>query len=207
MSEQYEINLSAIVDGELSGEELKLTIDALVKDEELRNFWGECRYLEKGITESTQEKINLPESGWNDIEKKSGLNKPKIFRLNSVPSGAWVAAASVVILVIFAVVGVLDTSFLTQPGVDTIDLAQGNEMSDDRFLNLTKELLQADSKYHRQMYEVLTLVNQQAYGIVPQNDANVELASNDGTDAVSEDETSRRRRRDNSSNAIDLNLW
>ncbi len=207
MSEQYEINLSAIVDGELSGEELKRTIDALVKDEELRNFWSECRYLEKGITETTQEKINLPETGWNDIEKKSGLSKPKIFRLNSVPSGAWVAAASVVILIIFAVVGVLDTSFLTQPGVDTIDLAKGNEMSEDRFLDLTKELLQADSKYHRQMYEVLTLVNQQAYGIAPQNDANVELAANDGTDAAANNETNRRRRRDNSSNAIDLNLW
>jgi len=83
-NEKHEINLSVILDGELSGEELCQTIDALIDDGELIGFWKKARKLQRGLNSSSAvNKVeDLSDGGWDNIEKRGCRKRAKSFSLN-----------------------------------------------------------------------------------------------------------------------------
>ena len=165
--EQYEADLSAIVDGELDGEPLRQAIDALVRDADLRQFWAESRTMQHSLHAGEGDLAGVtPHSElWNAIEEKV-KPRAKIFSLNHAPVRAWAAAATILLAVGLSVSGFLKVDvpfFHTQQ--TTVELASDRgSMTEDRFLQLTTELLKADPRYQRKMLEVMEVVNQQAYG-------------------------------------------
>lgn len=164
--EHYEADLSAIVDGELDGEPLRQAIDALIRNPDLRAFWAESRAMQSSLFgENDRAGITPPEGMWDKIQKKA-RPRAKIFLLSSAPARTWAAAATILLAVGLTVSGFLkvDIPFFHNQQ-RTIQLAgDRGSMSEDRFLQLTTEILQADPRYQRKMLEVMQVVNQQAYG-------------------------------------------
>jgi len=218
-----EENLSAIMDGELSGEELLESIDALVETDELRSFWQDSRSLEKALKTQQTELIETPpESVWENVEVVAGQKIAKIFRLNNVSPQVWAAAASIALIFSLTVAGLLRGTFPEQANANTIQLGQHDgQMTEDRFIELTTELLQADSRYHRKMLDVMQTVNREVYGITgearsEEGSTNPERRSEDSdiNQQQPQDDTQaeianepRRRTSDDSEAPIRFNLW
>jgi hypothetical protein len=165
--ERFEVDLSAVVDGELDGEPLRRAIDALVSNSDLRSFWVESRALQSTLHagEGDRAGVSPPEGLWNAIEAKV-KPRSRIIPFNRVPVRAWAAAATILLAVGLTISGFLkvDIPFF-QNQQRTIQLASDRgSMTEARFLQLTTELLQADPRYQRKMLEVMQIVNQQAYG-------------------------------------------
>ncbi len=165
--ERFEADLSAIVDGELDGEPLRRAVDALAVSPELRRFWAESRELQTSLRAGKEDRAGVtPREGlWDVIEAKA---KPpaRTFALGHVPTRAWAAAATILIAISLALSGFLKVDIPAFHSPErTVQLAgDPGSMTEDRFLELTTELLKADPRYQRKMLEVMQVVNQQAYG-------------------------------------------
>ncbi|MCB2211746.1 hypothetical protein KQI52_06500 [bacterium] len=165
----FEENLSAIMDGELTGEELLESIDALVEDGELREFWRDSRSLQKALARPQSELVETPPSSvWENVEFSAGKpkRKAKILSIREVSPQVWAAAASIVLIFSLTLAGLFNGVMPEQANARTIQLGQNEgRMTEDRFLELTSELLKADPRYHRKMLEVMQMVNRDVYGI------------------------------------------
>jgi len=207
--ETNEMNLSAIMDGELSGEEICRTIDALIEEKELIAFWKKGRQLNRGlVADSSEENVVMPEGVWDKVEQKSGLGRKKVFKLDSFQPRVWAAAASIILVISFATSGIIDFRDFFQSGDQTVELSsQGGKMSEERFIQLTTEILEADSRYHRKMFEVMQVVNERAYGRGGETGRNVEMAAARPEGDPGQGQQPRRRQTDNPSSSVEFNLW
>lgn len=152
--EDYQVNLSAMMDGELRGMELADTVAHLSKCqtcmEEFRKF------------QSLQERIDaeiapppVPYRTWHNIAEAAEKPKAKIIPLHS--RFVRIAAAAAALLIFFGL-----GFFLRNPSIPMVDqnapimlASDRGSMDDDRFLALTRELLSSDPEYHRKMYFIL----------------------------------------------------
>jgi hypothetical protein len=221
----FEENLSAIMDGELTGEKLLESIDALVETGELRSFWRDSRSLQKALAAPQAGLIEAPpDSLWDNVEYATGKQRAKVFQLNKVSPQVWAAAASIVLIFSLTVAGLLRGTFPEQANAKTIQLGQNDgRMTEDRFIDLTTELLQADSRYHRKMLEVMQTVNSEVYGLSgdvrspegsPRTEERLEdPAITEDPNATNSDATDpdtnepRRRSTQDSDTPIRVNLW
>lgn len=165
--ELFEANLSAILDGELDGEEMRKAIDALICDRDLRQFWAESREMHRGMSAPSGNRAGITprEDLWENVLREASP-RARVIPLSGANIRVFAAAATILLAVGLSLSGVLhvDIPFF-QPEQKTIQLAgNSGSMSEDRFIELTTELLQADPRYHRKMLEVMQTVNQQAYG-------------------------------------------
>ncbi len=223
----FEENLSAVMDGELTGEELLESIDALVESGELRGFWRDSRSLQKTLTKSQNVLVETPpDSVWENVQTATRKQRAKIFKLSGASPQVWAAAASILLIFSLTLAGFLRGTIPEQANARTVQMgAHDGEMSEDRFIELTTELLQADSRYHRKMLEVMQTVNSQVYGINgdvrsdegrAQNEYNLDNTQGAGQDDISDtnpevpDQGTEEPAR-NSSNRDDrpirVNLW
>lgn len=166
-TQHYEADLSAVLDGELDGEPLRRTIDALAEDSQLREFWKQSRKLQASLVTPDEERAGvtpLPEL-WDNIERETSGNT-FVVALKRLPMRSLAAAATLLLVVSLTLSGLLKVDIpLVHSGDQSVQLgAQRGTMTEERFIQLTKELLQADPRYHRKMLEVMELVNEQAYG-------------------------------------------
>ncbi|MBZ0264740.1 zf-HC2 domain-containing protein [bacterium] len=164
--ENFEVNISALMDNELTGKELLQTLDHIVGCESCRKFYTECRSLESLIQNKPNlenvEEIVLPEQLWDSIVEKASRKKTRIFHFPGSPQ-IWAVAA-----MLFLAVGLWVGGVLKLPNInperhgDVVELRleeNKGKMTEDRFIELTTELLKADRSYHRKMLEVMETVN------------------------------------------------
>ena len=158
--EHYQINISALLDGELKGSELTETVKHLAECD------GCKREME--IFERMQSKVDeeftvqeVPRIAWKNIARiaEADSRKPAVIDFKSSMVRYIAVAAS--ILIVFGL-----GYFFGQPGNI---MSSGNEplinltsyesgesnMSEDKFLQLTRNLLNSDPKYQMKMYLVL----------------------------------------------------
>ncbi|MBD3167210.1 hypothetical protein GF324_11465 [bacterium] len=195
--EQYEADISALIDGELEPERTVELMDRIATDERLRQFYRDVRHLQSLVDAAPpkRESAPPPEDLWNRIEKETKPKQAMVIRLNSTLVKT-LAAAAVVLITIGALAGGL------LPGQDKnwredvieVDLAsQENSMTEQRFIELTTELLRADRRYHRKMYDVMEMVTRQS--VIPEGsyegesiepDHSVDMAVNSDEEGPSE---------------------
>ena len=176
MNPQDEIllELSALVDGELEREERVKILDRLAMESECRDLYLEIRRMEE-VVRSAELPGTLPGRLWRAVQKRVG--HPGSVRgsggwswLRPVPVPAWALGVSAVLLLLLLVWG--NVSTLSEPrgprlqsGV-TIRVGLGSDeagMDDQRFVQLTTELLRADRRYRRKMLEVMQEVDGSAF--------------------------------------------
>ncbi|MDK9699208.1 MAG: hypothetical protein OEM52_03525 [bacterium] len=161
--EDWEANVSALLDGELPPEMIKPTLDRLMTDNSLQQFYSEAGKLQalvSGFVEK-QSKQALPAGLWDKIERQSTRRAPRIERWFPKPARLLVAASILLIVGVFA--GHYAKRELVKTGTEAqpimVRLGENSgQMTEDRFIELTTELLRADRRYHRKMLEVMQAV-------------------------------------------------
>ena len=156
--EHYQMNISAMLDGELSGSELAETVEHLAQCETCRKEMERFRRMQELVDGEYVEEA-VPRNVWKNIERISKAEKkPAVigFKDNVYK----IIAAAAVLIIIFGAGYFFGRpgTVLMQDGQSLINLAsqpQTQQMNDDRFIDITRELLNSDPRYQVKMYMIL----------------------------------------------------
>lgn len=167
----FEMDISALIDGELESHRLLPLLDALVRDEQLRRFYLDARALQTTLDGDvkddfvSEEVIPVTDDIWDGIEQRRQQKQTKFFSLNSLPVKMFSAAAVILLLVGMWAGGVFPWQTPEwKSDVLQVELeANAGNMDEQRFMELTAELLRADRRYHRRMLEMMEAVNSRAF--------------------------------------------
>ena len=153
--EHCEMLLSTGIDGQLDGKEQVECLDHVVRCDACRSFYLEARALDGLLAAVRTPAAAEPPSPdvWQRIAWKTRSER-KQRRRSPVP--AWVLqAAAVLVVAIGLSVTMWNGSIATAPDQAEVLLGQGDEMSEEYFVELTREVLGADPRFHTAMYEIM----------------------------------------------------
>lgn len=157
--ESYEVLVSAQVDGELETERYPELLDHVARCRTCRRFYLEAQAL-GGVLEalpggpSTEP---LPESIWQEIS----ASQRKTARLVAGNSGWILRLAASVVLALGVAMTVLWLQPSPEPSQGLLEIALGETpeaMTDERFVEITTELLKGDRRYRQTMLQVMAEV-------------------------------------------------
>ena len=154
--EEYQMDLSAMLDGELESSEIADTVEHLAKCETCMGVFEKFKSLQNGIDALIEEPA-VPRQIWKNIKKE--LPKEKKPVMIPIMNYTLKIVAAAALLMIMFTLGYNFNQPITAEVIDQntpIVLAsdRGN-MSDERFRALTREILSADPDYIRKMYIIL----------------------------------------------------
>ncbi|MFH1843127.1 MAG: zf-HC2 domain-containing protein [bacterium] len=179
--EQYEIEFSALLDGESSTAQVVELLDHLVQCPACREFYQELRSFQDLVDD-------LPDLA--ELPAQLSLQQRLQTRAGIVPR--WARGLAAVFLFMVGVVGITTVSITEEPDLAnspipaTITLEENRgQMNDDRFLEIVTELLQAGRQYHDEMAEILKQIQRPTsadeivdrYAIAPDEGSNYENRS------------------------------
>lgn len=158
--ETYEISISALADGELPAEDLLPTLDHLAECASCRAFYRDLRALAAALPADAETASSAlqeaPDEVWRRIEVAVA---PALARPGRAPS--WALRLAAAVLLVASIWGALATVSALRPADGPIEVTLGDDdgrMTEQRFVDLTVELLRADSRYRQEMLQVLTTV-------------------------------------------------
>ncbi|MBU1882254.1 zf-HC2 domain-containing protein [bacterium] len=152
--ENYQINISAMIDGELRGAELTETVRHLAQCPDCLAQFERFQRLQDRLDAETAA-IQAPVALWEQIERQTPQRTAKRISLKSV---AYTTLRYAAVLAIAFVIGYTSHStvipFMQKDDPIVLASDQGN-LSETQFLALTRDLLTADPIYHQKMYQIL----------------------------------------------------
>ena len=156
--EYYQMNISAMLDGELSGSELAETVEHLSQCENCRKEMEMFRKMQEKVDSDYVDEA-VPRNVWKNIERITKAEKKPVvveFKDNVYK----IIAAAAVLIIIFGAGYFFGRpgTVLMQDGRSLINLAsqtQQQQMSDDQFIDMTRQLMNADPRYQVRMYMIL----------------------------------------------------
>jgi hypothetical protein len=173
--ESYEMSLSALADGELPTEDLLPTLDHLAECPSCQAFYRDLRALAAALPADAADTADAagnsrrlaastpaeaPEEIWRRIEVAAA---PALSRTRRArPWAMRLAAALFLVAGLWGALAAVRSTL--RPAGEPIEVTLGEDrgrMTEQRFLDLTVELLRADSRYHLEMLQVLTAVSEQ----------------------------------------------
>ena len=161
--ETCEISLSALADGELPAEELLPAIDHLAECPGCRAFYRDLRALAAALPArpvAEPPPAEAPEEVWRRIEAATApAVVPAVGRTGH--SRPWALRLAAAVVLVAGLWGALAAVRSLHPSDAPIEVTLGEDrgrMTEERFVDLTVELLRADSRYHQEMLQVLTAV-------------------------------------------------
>jgi len=168
--EPFEILLSTWVDGALKREEQIECLDHLARCEDCRKFYREARALDGCLAQlrSPADAASPSSDVWKRIQWEA---RKDLKRQRRLPAWMMQAAAVVVVSLGLSVLVWNDGGSATRPDLAEVRLGAENQMSDERFVELTKEVLGADTRYHSAMYQIMEQVVSET---TPQREASSE---------------------------------
>ncbi len=160
--EQHELQISALLDGEADLHEQKAVLDHLLGCADCRRFYEESGSFQDLVGE-------LPLEADGPVASRPAPKSRRRFQ-GHLPS--WAQAAALLLVLALGIVlglgagaltGAVESSGeLVMPSAEhPIELQLASEvgsMSDARFMSLTLDLLRADTRYQRKMFEILRIL-------------------------------------------------
>jgi predicted anti-sigma-YlaC factor YlaD len=156
--EHHEASLSAWLDGQLDRAGQVECLDHVVRCASCRDFYLDARALEglMATLRTPAETPPAPPEIWKRIEwetraagRRTAHPRRRAFALQ---------AAAVLVLALGLSVLVWNDRVAPAPGEAEVRLGEGGDMSESRFIELTKEVLRADPRYHAAMFQVMEQV-------------------------------------------------
>jgi hypothetical protein len=164
--EEHELAISILIDGEMPPEDLLPAIDHLAGCASCRSFYKDARSLAAAVpsalsADRSEAAAPAPEAVWQRIEE-AGLGA-------SSRAGSWrtwaprLAAALLLIAGSAWAVFSIGRTLPADPGqpIEVVLGEDGGLMTERRFVEITAEILRADSRYHQEMLEVMATVAEQ----------------------------------------------
>lgn len=164
--EQYQMHISSLIDGELERRGYLELMEHVLGCPRCTRFFRDARQLQKLIDETAPDLQPARESGVETdepLERRSSGHK-RWARLFPIPAWGWAAAvvftAAATLWQVLPDHGPPKTAHVAPEGSRDADLTivlerDPDQMTEDRFLSLTVELLQSDERYQMKMAEVL----------------------------------------------------
>jgi len=156
--EHYEMLVSTWLDGQLDRSEQVECFDHVVRCESCRGFYVDARALD-GLVASVRTPAEAEEPSrelWKRIEWATARERRKPSR-RGLPLWALQAAAVLVLAVGLSAI-VWNGGIAPAPEQAEVLLGQDTDMTETRFVELTREVLGADRRYHSAMYEIMEQV-------------------------------------------------
>lgn len=166
--EEYELELSAMLDGESDPATAVVLMDHLCGCSSCREFYGKLRSFQALVDDISPAIDDQPVAHAAAPAADTGQRRGWFDRLGHTPRWAMGAAAVVVVAIgIWAAsgAGIFDRSGdgenMFEGGTVTIEL-EGDALSvdDEKFIELASAILGADRRYQHQMYVILDEVQQ-----------------------------------------------
>lgn len=178
--EQYEILISAWHDSELDRSGQVEMLDHLVRCSGCREFFLGARRLAglvAAVHASAAEASPSPEI-WRRIEQSAPPKRPgRLLAAGSwkrwFPAPAWGAAAAVAALLVIFSSNLGKVRNPSNPQTFPTEIRLGGNpdgMDDERFVELTRQVLGADKKYRTAFYEIMRQVVEDTQGTEPSSD-------------------------------------
>jgi hypothetical protein len=164
--ERFEVQISSLIDGELSQGEMRPLMDHIIQCPLCQSFHQEAETLQK-LTDDLMLATELEISPVALTEEP----QPRRFSLSLFPAAqqwAWGAAAAVILAIGLTAAQVIpDPTGLFRPNVAAAQVitleAEAGSMDNARFVELSTELLQADKQYHRMMFDLLDQIRRSEF--------------------------------------------
>jgi predicted anti-sigma-YlaC factor YlaD len=161
--ETYEMSLSALADGELPTDELLRAIDHLAECPGCRAFYRDLRALAAALPDPQRLSASVPgeapEEIWRRIEAAAAPALAPAGRIRP-----WALRLAAAVLLVAGLWGALAAArSALGPMNAPIEITLGEDrgrMTEQRFVDLTVELLRADSRYRQEMVQVLNAVGE-----------------------------------------------
>ena len=153
-----ETSVSALVDGELESTDVVATADHLIDCPSCRDFYRKARALSDLVLEAElpRDLEPAPEAVWRRIESQRAR---KIGRPARAGWRRWAPRVAAVLLLGVAVWLLTQAPRTLRAGsgdvVEVVLEQDPGRMSEARFIEVLKEVLEADRRYHRKMLEVM----------------------------------------------------
>ena len=161
--EHYEQHVSTWLDSELDRAEQVELLDHLVRCEPCRGFYVEARALDglaAMVREPSTSEASPSTEVWKRIAAETGADRKQTSSARRLPVWAMQAAAAIVIafglgVVYWSGIG----SEVPEPSEAMVRIGEdAGEMTDARFVELTKEVLRSDDRYRSAMLSVMEQV-------------------------------------------------
>ncbi|MDX1502403.1 MAG: hypothetical protein R3325_08555 [Thermoanaerobaculia bacterium] len=158
--ERCEITLSGWLDGEERDGERLEALDHLTRCEACRRFYREGRALSGLVAAAEGAASDLGAERWERIVAAAAETPPAAGR--GVPAWALRAAAALLLAagLVYALWSPSRAAHTEAPAAD-VELVleeDAHAMTETRFVELTTEVLRADRRFHRALYEVMEQV-------------------------------------------------
>lgn len=163
----HQSDLSALLDGELDAREALGAVDHLAGCRRCRDFWRAARALQAAAGSEAAGAPQPPADGWRRIEAAVGRQgrdgqEAREGRLGPTGRAAWAWRVAAALAVGVGLLLALRSAPPLESGPEAagrIEVQAGSvDMSERRFVELTTELLRADTSYHAKMLEVMRQV-------------------------------------------------
>lgn len=165
--EQLELDLSALLDGELSHAEVLDSIDRLLDSTAGQDFYRQNRRLGQAVQQMRGEEEEPAEPSEDLWRRISAASEGQFAGRRWRPT-EWLPKLAAALLLAFGLWAVVGVGQTPQPLLDrsgAVELVLGEDrgqMTESRFVELATELLKADQRYHREMLSVMQAVAEEA---------------------------------------------
>jgi len=163
--EHCETLVSTWLDGQLDRRGQIECLDHVVRCPSCRDFYLDARALD-GLVAAVRTPAHAevpPPRVWERIEQSAGKDPARPVR-RPIPAWALQAAAVVVLAVGLSVVVWNGVGVAPAPEQAEILLGSNPEMTETRFVELTREVLEADPRYHSAMHQIMEQVVRETRG-------------------------------------------
>jgi hypothetical protein len=158
---EYEVELSAMLDGESDPATAVMLMDHISQCESCRGF-----YLELRSFQSLVDDLSLESDA--EVERRAAVvpirSRQPRWRgwLDAPPRWAWGLAAAVVVIVGLWASNEYDLlnrqSSVIEDGQLIVRSGEGSDLNEERFVEIAAEILGADQRYQNEMYHLLRQV-------------------------------------------------
>lgn len=158
--ETYEWAISELVDGELGASEQLAAVDHLAACASCRAFYRRARRLGEMVARAEAAETPPPDEVWRRIAEETGAVRRRSPSVR-VPRFALRLAAMIVLALGLVLVPRLWRTRPTPSEDGRIVVELGSDrgaMTEERFVEITTEILRSDARFHREMLAVMALV-------------------------------------------------
>ena len=184
--DEYQMKASAMMDGELPAEEIESTVRHLAVCEECLQEFKIFQKLQNRVNRELSQPSVSPRA-WERIRRQAA-EAPKAIFIPFKSRAVRIAAMAAAVILCFGLGYLMNhpTRLLPVSTEPIVLASQPGQMTDEKFLTLTRELLTADPEYHQKMYLILNSLNREEkqwpMENMPRNEASrsVEAVTADG---------------------------
>jgi len=184
--DEYQMKVSAMMDGELPAEDIEATVRHLAACEECLQEFKVFQKLQNRVNRELSQPSVSPQT-WERIRRQA-TEAPKAIFIPFKSRAVRIAAMAAAVILCFGLGYLVNqpSPILQDSGAPIVLASQPGQMTDEKFLALTRELLTADPEYHQKMYMILSSLNREEkrwpLEVMPRSEgsANVQAVTADG---------------------------